>query len=129
MWKWFPRGKLRFTGNILQIEEGTRVVEIKNIKLDKVQIKTRAQTESYAGALIARAEEGVLVDNCSAGGTVSAKTEAGDVYAGGLIAFPWLGGIVKNCYADVNVTAKVKKDDEAGTAYAGGNAGMEPNTR
>lgn len=107
------------------IKEGTRLVEIKNVKLENVKIITRAQTETYAGALIATAADGVVVDNCSATGTVSAKAETSDVYAGGLIAFPWFGAIVQNCHADVEVAAKVKKGNEAGTVYAGGLYGCD----
>ena len=55
--------------------EGERLVNIRNIRLTNISINVESRYEANVGGLIAWAQNGFVIDNCSAEGSINAKTK------------------------------------------------------
>ena len=98
---------------------GNAIVSNLNLKNVSIYVKAPEGERAYAGALAATS--GVLVDGCSATGSVAVHTVDQYAYAGGLIANQ--RGTVANSWADVD--ADGQSDD--GMVIAGGLVAMGGN--
>ena len=96
-----------------------RLVNIKNIKLKDVAINVESRYEANVGGIVAWAQNGFVIDNCSVRGTINAKTKESFARVGGLVGST-LRGTITDSYTDMEIKAA------AGTSsvYAGGLAGM-----
>ncbi len=108
-----------YSGNDVQ-DDSVREVVLQNITLKDVSIYTQAQYATYVGGIVGMAQNGIVMDNCSASGTISTNTSESFSIAGGLCGSA-LRGYAINCVADVDVTAVT----DASAVYAGGAFGMQ----
>ena len=96
-----------------------RLVNIRNIKLRDISINVESRYEANVGGLIAWAQNGFVIDNCSAEGSINAKTKESFARVGGLVGST-LRGTVTDCYTNVEINAATGTS----SVYAGGLAGM-----
>ncbi|WP_028521249.1 FMN-binding protein [Ruminococcus flavefaciens] len=99
--------------------EGERLVNIRNIRLTNISINVESRYEANVGGLIAWAQNGFVIDNCSAEGSINAKTKESFARVGGLVGST-LRGTVTDCCTDVEINAATGTS----SVYAGGLAGM-----
>ena len=97
----------------------TRLVNIRNIKLRDISINVESRYEANVGGLIAWAQNGFIIDNCSAEGSINAKTRESFARIGGL-AGSTLRGTITDCCTDIEINAATGTS----SVYAGGLAGM-----
>ncbi|QOX64652.1 FMN-binding protein [Anoxybacterium hadale] len=99
--------------------------EIRNLHLEDVAMVIQGSGTSYAGALVAYAENksssglGTVLDHCTVEGSL-VMTNTAATMAGGLIGFGNQYGLISNCGADVAVSI----DAGGGILNAGGLIGM-----
>lgn len=99
--------------------EGERLVIIKNVNLKNISINVKSRYEANVGGLVAWAQNGFIIDNCSVEGSIHAGTKESFARVGGLVGSTLRGVITDSC-TDVAINA----DTETATVYAGGLAGM-----
>ncbi len=98
-----------------KITDDVRICRLENIRLQDADIHVSSEGQNYTGALVGNAQNGFLIDNCSATGKVSSYSK--DSFARGAgIAGNVLRGTVLNTWADVAIEAET----DAGNVYAGG---------
>ena len=100
-------------------EEGERLVNIKNVKLRDISINVDARYEANVGGLVAWAQNGFVIDNCSVEGTINATARESFGRIGGLVGST-LRGVITDCYTNVEINAATGTS----SVYAGGLAGM-----
>ncbi|MCR4640221.1 FMN-binding protein [Ruminococcus sp.] len=100
-------------------EADEELVTIKNIKLKDISINVDSRYEANVGGLIAWAQNGFVIDNCSVEGTINAKTRESFARIGGL-AGSTLRGTITDCCTNVEINAATGTS----SVYAGGLAGM-----
>lgn len=100
-------------------EEGERLVNIKNVRLRDISINVDTRYEANVGGLIAWAQNGFVIDNCSVEGSINATARESFGRAGGLVGST-LRGVITDCYTDVEINAAAG----ISSVYAGGLAGM-----
>ena len=96
-----------------------RQVNIKNVKLENVAINVDSRYEANVGGLVAWAQNGFVIDNCSVEGAINAKTKESFARIGGLVGST-LRGVITDSYTNVAINAET----ETSSVYAGGLAGM-----
>ena len=99
--------------------EDERLVHIQNINLKNIAVNVNSRYEANAGGLVAWAQNGFVIDNCSVDGIINAKTKESFARIGGLVGST-LRGVITDCCTDVTVNAST----ETSSVYAGGLAGM-----
>lgn len=105
--------------NNLTPEAGERLVNIKNVKLRNVSFNVESRYEANVGGLVAWAQNGFVIDNCSVEGSINAKTRESFARIGGIVGST-LRGTITDCYTDIEINAET----ETSSVYAGGIAGM-----
>ena len=86
-------------------EAGERLVNIKNVKLRNVAINVDSRYETNVGGLVAWAQNGFVIDNCSVGGIINSKTRESFARIGGLVGST-LRGTITDCCTDVEINAE-----------------------
>ena len=99
--------------------EEERLVHIQNINLKNIAINVNSRYEANAGGLVAWAQNGFVIDNCSVQGSINARTKESFARIGGLVGST-LRGVITDCCTDVIINAAT----ETSSVYAGGLAGM-----
>ncbi len=100
-------------------EADEKLVTIRNIKLKDISINVDSRYEANVGGLIAWAQNGFVIDNCSAEGNINAKTRESFARIGGLVGST-LRGTITDCCTNVEINAATGTS----SVYAGGLAGM-----
>lgn len=100
-------------------EADEKLVTIRNIKLKDISINVDSRYEANVGGLIAWAQNGFVIDNCSVEGSINAKTRESFARIGGLVGST-LRGTITDCCTNVEINAATGTS----TVYAGGLAGM-----
>ena len=100
-------------------EADEKLVTIRNIKLKDISINVDSRYEANVGGLIAWAQNGFVIDNCSVEGSINAKTRESFARIGGL-AGSTLRGTITDCCTNVEINAATGTS----SVYAGGLAGM-----
>lgn len=98
-----------------KITEDVRICRLLNIKLRNVDIHVSGEGQNYTGTLVGNAQNGFLIDNCSATGKVSSYSKD-RIARGAGIAGNVIRGTVLNTWSDVAALAET----DAGNAYVGG---------
>ena len=96
-----------------------RLVNIRNIILKDISINVNSRYEANAGGLIAWAQNGFVIDNCSVEGSINVETKESFARVGGLVGST-LRGTITDCRTDVEINASTGTS----SVYAGGLAGM-----
>lgn len=97
------------------VDDGVRIVNIRNLMLENISINTSTRYETYTAGLIGSGQNGIYVDNCGVTGDISVTTSESFARAGGLIANA-LRGCITDSYTDVNIYAET----DSSNVYAGG---------
>lgn len=100
-------------------EADEKLVTIRNIKLKDISINVDSRYEANVGGLIAWAQNGFVIDNCSVEGSINAKTRESFARIGGLVGST-LRGTITDCCTNVEINAATGTS----SVYAGGLAGM-----
>jgi len=100
-------------------EADEKLVTIRNIKLRDISINVDSRYEANVGGLIAWAQNGFVIDNCSVEGSINAKTRESFARIGGLVGST-LRGTITDCCTNVKINAATGTSN----VYAGGLAGM-----
>lgn len=100
-------------------EADEKLVNIRNIKLKDISIYVDSRYEANVGGLIAWAQNGFVIDNCSVEGSINAKTRESFARIGGLVGST-LRGTITDCCTNVEINAATGTS----TVYTGGLAGM-----
>ena len=99
------------------------LVTLENIVLKDLAVNVSSRYANYIGGLVGNAQNGFILDNCSATGTVRSYSQDSHARGGGISANA-LRGLVTNVWADVDVTV----DTDAGNSYGGGLYAMDNRT-
>ena len=96
-----------------------KLVNISNVKLRDISINVDARYEANVGGLIAWAQNGFVIDNCSVEGTINASARESFGRIGGLVGSA-LRGTITDCYTNTDIKAATGSS----SVYAGGLVGM-----
>lgn len=111
----FTTGLFGFTNGSASNTEISYAVTIKNVHLANVSIYNTTENQNYCGTLLGNGQNGIILDNCSAQGQITAETFSSFNRVGGLVSSALRGTII-NCRANVDVTGTT----DTNRTYAGG---------